>query len=79
MQLNLKKKSLQVCQKLWNKYANDFKVFQAIEREVNFIAYAAGEEESDGINCILGPDCERLFEDHRKLLRNGTINNGLMD
>lgn len=57
---------LQVCPKRQNKCANNFQVFQAIEKKVKFIAYTAGEEEHDGSNGILGADSERLFEGHRK-------------
>lgn len=43
--------------------------FQAIEEEVEFIAFAARKEENDDINGLLGVDNERLFEHQRKSLK----------
>lgn len=58
-----------MCPELWNKCTNDFKVFQAIEKEVKFIAYTAREEESGGIDGIFVVDSERWLKGHRKSLR----------
>lgn len=73
MQWNLKN-LLQICLKLWDKCANDFKISQAIEKKIKFLAYTAGKEESDVILDFLRIDSERLPGGHRK-----SINNELMD
>ena len=64
-----KKIFLQVCPKLWNKCADDFTIFQAMEKNVRCVACTARGGDSDGINGILAADSERLSEGCRTLLR----------